>query len=145
QLEHALAGPVTFLVLPLFAFANAGLSFDGLHLSTLAEGIPLGILLGLIIGKTVGVFGASLLMVKCRLAQLPRLTHWPQMIAASVLCGIGFTLSLFIAGLGFAAAGGHGEVEPGPKLGIFVGSTLAAIIGYALLHLTLPAAEKATD
>lgn len=152
RMEHALAGPVTFVILPLFAFANAGLTFEGLHLSILTEAVPLGIMLGLIFGKTIGVFGASWLLVKSKLAQLPNHTNWKQMLATSMICGIGFTMSLFIASLAFAAAGGHGEVEPGPKLGILLGSTLAAVIGYLLLNASLPrkntdspGAEKSTE
>jgi NhaA family Na+:H+ antiporter len=139
RMEHALAGPVTFVVLPVFAFANAGLTFEGLHLSILTDAVPLGIMLGLIIGKTLGVFAACWVMVKARFAQLPNHTDWKQMFATSMICGIGFTMSLFIASLAFAAAGGHGEVEPGPKLGILLGSTVAAIGGYILLRLFLPA------
>lgn len=140
RMEHALAGPVTFVILPLFAFANAGLTFAGLHLSILTEAVPLGIMLGLIFGKTIGVFGACWLLVKCKIAQLPNHTGWKPMFATSMICGIGFTMSLFIASLAFAAAGGHGEVEAGPKLGILLGSTIAAILGYLMLHATLPKA-----
>lgn len=138
RLEHSLAAPVTFFILPVFAFTNAGLSFLGMPAAALFEAVPLGIMLGLLLGKPVGIMGASYLMVKCRLAPLPGNTDWRQMFAGSVLCGIGFTMSLFIAGLAFAAAGGHGEVAAAPKLGILLGSVLAAVVGYLLLRVSLP-------
>ena len=129
--EHALHPWVAFAVLPMFAFANAGVSLEGVSLSTLAQGIPLGIVLGLVLGKAVGVFGASWLLMRFGGASLPAGASTRQFFGVCVLCGIGFTMSLFIGGLAFA--GQDAAYETQVKLGVLGGSLIAGLIGVALL------------
>jgi NhaA family Na+:H+ antiporter len=129
--EHALHPWVAFVVLPAFAFANAGVSLQGVSLATLGEGIPLGIMLGLVAGKAVGVFGASWLMLRLAGAQLPAGANLRQFFGACVLCGIGFTMSLFIGGLAFADLDPAYETQV--KLGVLGGSIVAGVIGSLLL------------
>ena len=130
-LEHALHPWVAFLVLPVFAFANAGVSLDGLSPATLIEPIPLGIGLGLVLGKAAGVFGASWLTVRSGLAAWPGgSTRW-QFFAVCVLCGVGFTMSLFIGALAFD--GLDAGYETRVKLGVLAGSLVAGALGALLL------------
>ncbi len=129
--ERALHPWVVFGVLPLFAFANAGVSLHGVSVATLLLPVPLGIALGLVIGKAVGVFGAVLLMVRCFGASLPTAASWAQVFAVCVLCGIGFTMSLFIGGLAFAGMAAGFDTQL--KLGVLGGSILAALAGVALM------------
>jgi NhaA family Na+:H+ antiporter len=129
--EHALHPWVAFVVLPMFAFANAGVSLDGVSLGTLAQGIPLGIVLGLVLGKAVGVFGAAWLLMRFGGASLPAGASTRQFFGVCVLCGIGFTMSLFIGGLAFA--GQDAAYETQVKLGVLGGSLIAGLIGSALL------------
>ena len=145
HLEHALHYWVAFAVLPLFAFANAGVPLKGLTAGDLLEPIPLGIALGLLIGKIVGIVGISALAVSCRIAKLPNGVNWPQMIGVGALCGIGFTMSLFISGLAFEHTGA--DYFNISRLGILGGSIIAGILGYIILTITLPkqAAEPATE
>ncbi|MCP9438269.1 MAG: Na+/H+ antiporter NhaA [Nitrospira sp.] len=135
ELEHELHPAVAYVILPLFAFANAGVSLAGVKLATLLEPVPLGIAAGLFLGKQLGVFLASWLAVRLRLAALPAGVTWGQLYGVAVLCGIGFTMSLFIGSLAFEHAGQeHGASV---RLGILVGSLLSASIGYGFLRLTL--------
>ena len=129
--EHALHPWVAFAVLPMFAFANAGVSLEGVSLATLAQGIPLGIALGLVLGKAVGVFGAAWLLMRFGGASLPAGAGTRQFFGVCVLCGIGFTMSLFIGGLAFAGQGAAYETQV--KLGVLGGSLIAGLIGSALL------------
>ncbi|MDP3823748.1 MAG: Na+/H+ antiporter NhaA [Burkholderiales bacterium] len=129
--EHALHPWVAFAVLPMFAFANAGVSLQGVSLGTLAQGIPLGIVLGLVLGKAVGVFGAAWLLMRFGGASLPAGASTRQFFGVCVLCGIGFTMSLFIGGLAFA--GQDAAYETQVKLGVLGGSLIAGLIGSALL------------
>lgn len=133
SLEHILHPWVAFLILPLFAFANAGVSLQGVTLEGLTSLLPLGIIAGLFIGKPLGISLFCLLAVKLRLASLPEGTSFKEIIAVGVLCGIGFTMSIFIATLAF------GHADPAlitwAKLGILIGSLLAAITGYGLLRI----------
>jgi NhaA family Na+:H+ antiporter len=129
--EHALHPWVAFAVLPMFAFANAGVNLQGVSLGTFAQGIPLGIALGLVFGKAIGVFGAAWLLIKFTGASLPAQASTRQFFGVCVLCGIGFTMSLFIGGLAFAGQGGDYETQV--KLGVLGGSLLAGILGTALL------------
>jgi len=131
--EHALHPWVAFAVLPVFAFVNAGVSLQGVSISTLAQGIPLGIVLGLVAGKAIGVFGASWLLVRLTGATLPVGASTRQFFGVCVLCGIGFTMSLFIGGLAFA--GQDAGYETQVKLGVLGGSLIAGIIGAGLLLL----------
>ncbi len=129
--EHALHPWVAFAVLPMFAFANAGVSLEGVSIGTLAQGIPLGIALGLVLGKAVGVFGASWLLMRATGAGLPAGASAQQFFGVCVLCGIGFTMSLFIGGLAFD---GHGAAyDTQLKLGVLCGSLIAGLLGAGLL------------
>lgn len=120
---------VAYGILPLFAFANAGLSFSGIRLQTLLHPLPLGIIVGLFFGKQFGIFGASWLAVKTRLAKLPyQVTYW-HIYGSALICGIGFTMSLFIATLAFT----DNELTSLVRLGVLAGSALSGIAGYSLL------------
>jgi len=136
QLEHSLHPWVAYAVLPIFAFANAGVSFLGMTSDNLSRGVPMGIILGLFFGKQIGVFGMILLARLLRLAELPKGATWSQVYGVAILCGIGFTMSLFIGTLAFE----HGDFNllPGVKLGVLVGSLLSAGFGLLVLHLALP-------
>ncbi len=129
RLEHALSPLVAFGVVPLFGFANAGIDLRGIAPADIVTPLPLGIALGLILGKQLGVFGAIWIMVQFGLASRPARATWRQLWGVSLLCGIGFTMSLFIAGLAF----GDGTRNEAAKLGILGGSLLAAIGGAAVL------------
>ncbi len=129
KVEHALAPWVAFAILPIFAFANAGVPLAGVSISHILDPVPLGIIAGLLIGKTVGVFGFTWLAVKTRIAQLPQHANWGQVLGIAVLCGIGFTMSLFVGSLAFAPGSPYSGLD---RLGVLVGSFLAAIIGYAI-------------
>lgn len=135
-LEHELHPWVAFLILPLFAFANAGVSLQGVSLSGLASLLPLGIAAGLFIGKPLGIFVFCWLAVKLGIARLPQDIGFKQVFAVAVLCGIGFTMSIFIASLAFSDA--DVALSTYAKLGILLGSTSAAVVGYGLLRFTLP-------
>jgi len=132
QLEHVLHPWVTFLILPLFAFANAGVSLQGVTLEGLTSLLPLGIIAGLVVGKPLGIGLFCWLALRLKLATLPQGTSGRQILAVSVLCGIGFTMSIFIASLAF------GDADPTlitwAKLGILIGSLAAAVSGYSLLR-----------
>ena len=131
HLEHALHPWVRWLILPLFAFANAGVSLEGIHAGDIFSLLPLGIIVGLLIGKPVGITLFCWLAVKLRLATLPENTRLADIAAVGVLCGIGFTMSIFIASLAY------GESNPQlitlAKLGILMGSILSAVAGYVIL------------
>ena len=129
--EHLLHPWITFLVLPVFAFVNAGVALDGLSLKTLTQSVPLGIIAGLLLGKACGVFGASWLMIRWGGAQLPNGSSWAQFFGVTVLCGIGFTMSLFIGSLAFA--GQSPELEVQLKIGVLCGSVLSAAVGSVIL------------
>jgi NhaA family Na+:H+ antiporter len=140
HLEHTLHPWVAFAVLPVFAFANAGVPLIGIGIETLSNGVPLGIILGLFFGKQFGVFGMVLLARLLRIAKLPEDTTWGQIYGVALLCGIGFTMSLFIGTLAFEH--GNFNLLSGVKLGVLVGSVLSAIAGLLVLHLTLPKQKK---
>ncbi|NWB27579.1 Na+/H+ antiporter NhaA [Pseudomonas gingeri] len=130
SLEHALHPWVAFGILPLFAFANAGVSLTGVNLESFTHHVPLGIAAGLLIGKTVGVFGLTWLAVKAGMAALPHRANWGQVLGVAILCGIGFTMSLFVGSLAFVP--GSSEYVGMDRMGILTGSILAALIGYAV-------------
>lgn len=136
HLEHTLHPWVAFAVLPIFAFANAGVSFLDMTRDSLANGVPVGIILGLFVGKPIGVFGMVLLARVLRLARLPEGSNWGQIFGVASLCGIGFTMSLFIGTLAFEH--GNFNLLPGVKLGVLIGSILSAGLGLLVLHLALP-------
>ncbi|WP_137818794.1 Na+/H+ antiporter NhaA [Pseudomonas sp. 2FG] len=129
-LEHGLQPWVAFGILPLFAFANAGVPLAGLSLDSFMHPVPLGIAAGLLLGKTLGVFGLTWLAVKIRIAKLPTGANWGQVLGVAVLCGIGFTMSLFVGSLAFAP--GVSEYVGMDRVGILTGSFLAAVLGYAI-------------
>ena len=131
KLEHALSNWVAFAIVPLFAFANAGVSLKGMSLGALAQPITLGVLVGLFIGKQVGVFGASWLGVKLGLGRLPSGTSWTALYGVAMLCGIGFTISLFIGALAFD----DGHAQDAAKLGVLAGSLLSGLGGWVVLSL----------
>ncbi|EHK90345.1 Na+/H+ antiporter NhaA [Aggregatibacter actinomycetemcomitans] len=135
QFEHILAPWCAYLILPLFAFSNAGVSLENVGLSSLNSPLTLGIALGLIVGKPLGVFLFSYLSVKLRLAKLPQGINFSQILAIAVLCGIGFTMSMFLAGLAFGETP-HNRFDTLSRLGILLGSGVSAIIGYGLLRKT---------
>lgn len=138
-LEHALHPWVAFGILPLFAFANAGLSLIGVTLESFTHHVPMGIAIGLLLGKTIGVFGLSWLAVKAGLTALPAGANWGQILGVAILCGIGFTMSLFVGSLAFEP--GSSDYAGMDRMGILTGSLLAALIGYAV---TAAASRKNT-
>ena len=135
KLEHGLHPWVAFMILPVFAFSNAGVDLRGLSLDALLAPVPLGIALGLFAGKQIGVFGLTLLAVKTRIAKLPSGVNWAQIYGVSCLTGVGFTMSLFIGGLAFVNAAQLDQV----RLGVLMGSIMSGIVGYIVLRLATPA------
>lgn len=136
ELEHDLHGPVAFAILPIFAFANAGLSLSGLSFDDVTHPVTLGVITGLLVGKPLGILAFVGLAVGLRLIALPKGINWPQLVGVAFACGIGFTMSLFIAGLAFEH--GSGDYFRGDRLGILIGSILSAVIAYAVLQFSLP-------
>ena len=142
RLEHSLHPWVAFGILPIFAFANAGVNLTGMSLRNLLDPIPLGILLGLFVGKQVGVFTFSWVAVKSGLARLPSGVTFAQVYGAAILCGIGFTMSLFIGMLAFENAA-PGEVIVSDRIGILAGTLISAALGSLVLHWVLPGRHAA--
>jgi NhaA family Na+:H+ antiporter len=140
ELEHDLHSVVAFGVLPLFAFVNAGISLQGVSLSDLLHTVPLGIAAGLFVGKQVGIFLLCFLAIKLGLARLPEGAGWGSLYGVSILCGVGFTMSLFVGSLAFENVTLDADVIFNERLGIIVGSLLSGIVGYVVLNLTLPKA-----
>jgi NhaA family Na+:H+ antiporter len=140
-LEHALHPWVAFGILPLFAFANAGVPLSGVTLESFTHHVPMGIAAGLLLGKTLGVFGLTWLAVKTSMATLPTGANWGQVFGVSILCGIGFTMSLFVGSLAFAP--GASEYAGMDRMGILTGSILAALIGYAVTAMASGKNHKA--
>ena len=128
--EHNLSPYVAFGIMPIFAFANAGVSLEGLTFTTLLNPVPLGIVLGLFFGKQIGVFVLSYISVKLKFADKPSNSTWPAFYAVSILTGIGFTMSLFVGNLAFA---NNLEYMDGVKIGVLAGSLLSTLFGYFLL------------
>ena len=133
KLEHAISPYVAFGIMPLFAFANAGVSLEGLSFSSLLNKVPLGILLGLFVGKQVGVFLFSYVSIKLKFAQMPSNTSWCNFYGVGVLTGIGFTMSLFVGNLAFVE---NMQYLDGVKIGVLTGSLLSTLFGYFLILLT---------
>lgn len=139
DLEDSLHPFVNFFIVPLFAFANAGIMLLGTDPASVIEGISLSVIAGLVVGKFVGIFCFSWLTVKLRLAPMPAHSNWKMVAAISMLGGIGFTVSLFIATLTFGSSDPHSiDLLNHAKLGIVVGSILAGVLGFVALHITLP-------
>ncbi|MEE5065562.1 Na+/H+ antiporter NhaA [Pseudomonas alliivorans] len=139
-LEHGLHPWVAYGILPLFAFANAGVSLAGVTMDSFTHSVPLGIAAGLLLGKTAGVFGLTWLAVRTRLASLPKDANWGHVLGVSILCGIGFTMSLFVGSLAFepGISGYAGE----DRMGILTGSILSAIIGYGVMVMACKTTPK---
>lgn len=133
RLEHALHLPVALFIVPLFGFANAGVSLAGLGWETLTQPLTLGIYVGLVAGKFVGVFGSAWLAIKLKLAEAPALAHTSHLLGVGLLCGIGFTMSLFIGLLAFPE---RPDLQDGVKIGIIFGTLLATIFGSIVLLLS---------
>jgi len=136
-LEHALHPWVSFIILPIFAFANAGIPFKGMGFHSIFGPTTLGIILGLVVGKQVGIFSMLWLAIKTGLSPMPGGVKWTHLYAVSALCGIGFTMSLFIGGLAFDDVHHQASI----RLGILVASVISAVIGYTILRL-LPCPDQ---
>lgn len=139
KVEHSIAPWVSFLIVPIFGFANAGVSFGGMSVEQLADPIPLGIALGLFFGKQLGVFAFSAAVIRLGWAELPTHASWRQLYGVSVLCGIGFTMSLFIGLLAFPD---NQVLQDEVKLGVLIGSIISAVAGAILLCRSAPNAKR---
>ena len=133
KIEHAISPYVAFGIMPLFAFANAGVSLEGLSFASLLDKVPLGILLGLFVGKQLGVFVFSYISIKLKIAQMPNNSNWFNFYGVGVLTGIGFTMSLFVGNLAFVESM---QYMDGVKIGVLTGSLLSTLFGYFLILLT---------
>jgi NhaA family Na+:H+ antiporter len=144
DLEDSLHPIVNYFIVPIFAFANAGIFLGNVDFSSLVSGVSLAIIVGLVVGKFLGIFTFSWLAIKLKLAPKPEGSNWKQLASVSMLGGIGFTVSLFIANLSFGTGDpALSEILNNAKLGILVGSLVAGILGWLALHITLP--KEATD
>ena len=130
KLEHELHPWVAFLVLPVFGFANAGVPLTGMGVEDFLNPVTLGIAGGLFVGKQIGVFGLMWVAIKLKLSPKPEGSNWLQLYAVSLLCGIGFTMSLFIGGLAFDAI----EMQASVRLGVLIGSVLSAVLAFLILR-----------
>ncbi len=133
KIEHLISPYVAFGIMPLFAFANAGVSLEGLTFSSLLNKVPLGIVLGLFVGKQLGVFVFSYISIKLKIAQMPNNSNWFNFYGVGILTGIGFTMSLFVGNLAFVE---NMQYMDGVKIGVLTGSLLSTLIGYFLILLT---------
>ncbi len=133
KIEHAISPYVAFGIMPLFAFANAGVSLDGLTFNSLLDKVPLGIVLGLFVGKQLGVFLFSYISIKMKIAQMPNNSNWFNFYGVGILTGIGFTMSLFVGNLAFVE---NMQYMDGVKIGVLTGSLLSTLAGYLLILLT---------
>ena len=132
KIEHNISPYVAFGIMPLFALANAGVSLSGINFDSLLLPVPLGILLGLFIGKQIGVFLFSIISIKLKIAQMPNNANWLNFYGVGVLTGIGFTMSLFVGNLAFVE---NVQYISGVKIGVLTGSLLSTVLGYTLLLL----------
>jgi len=137
SLEQELHTAVAFFILPFFAFCNAGIDLHGVTVDQLLHGVPLGVAVGLFFGKQVGVFGLCWLGIRLGLAELPKGCSWSALYGTAVLCGIGFTMSLFIASLAFEESGVNLLFDE--RIGIIAGSLASGLVGYWILRKSLPA------
>ena len=143
NLEDNLHALINNLVIPLFAFANAGIDLSQMSIGSLFSGVGLAVMLGLILGKFIGVFSFSWIAVKLRIVSLPANTTWKAFASVCVICGIGFTVSMFIADLSYSGLGAEGvALLNEAKLGVLVGSVVSAVLGVVLLGRTLPKEQK---
>lgn len=139
DLEDNLHTLINYIVIPLFAFANAGIDLSAMSLSSVFSGVSLAVMLGLVVGKFLGVFSFSWVAVKLGFVSLPAGSSWKSFASVCVVCGIGFTVSMFIADLSYAGLGAEGSTLLGQaKLGVLLGSVISAVIGCVLLNKTLP-------
>lgn len=147
DMEDVLRNPINYIIIPLFAFANAGVCFQGMSIMDLFEGVGLGVFTGLFIGKFIGVFSASWISIKLKIVQMPENTTWGAMAGVAALCGIGFTVSMFIATLSYPLANSGNEsaimydLLNDAKLGILCGTITSALFGSLILNKTLPKAN----
>ncbi len=139
RLEHGMAPWSAYFVVPIFGFANAGVSLSGLGLSNLLDPLPIAIAMGLVVGKQLGIFSAVFVAIKIGFAQKPENATWMEIYGVAVLCGIGFTMSLFIGSLAFP---GNQLLIDEAKIGILTGSAISAILGYVLLRMTTTHPEE---
>lgn len=137
DLEDALLPIVNFIIIPFFAFANAGISMANIDVTTLFEGVSLAVMCGLVIGKVVGIFSFSWLAIKMKIAPMPQYSNWKMLLSVAMLGGIGFTVSMFIANLSFGSIDSM-QLLNQSKLGIIVGSIVSGLLGYFMLKVTLP-------
>lgn len=138
-LEHDLHAVVAYAILPIFAFCNSGISFSGISIDDLLHPVPVGIAAGLLIGKQIGVFGLCWIGIKLKLTELPKGMNWTTLYGTAALCGIGYTMSLFIGSLAFQETGINNIIDE--RIGIIIGSVLSGIVGYMVLKTSL----KKTD
>lgn len=139
ELEHSLEFPINYIVIPLFAFANAGIDLSEMNVSDLVSGVGFSVISGLVFGKLIGVFLFSWIAVKLKVVSLPEGATWKSFASVCVICGIGFTVSMFIADLSFAGIGEYGEsLLAQAKLGVLFGSLMSAVLGIVFLNKTLP-------
>ena len=139
KVEHSIAPYVAFMIMPLFALANAGVSLEGLKFNSLFSVVPLGILLGLFLGKQIGVFLFSYISIKLKIAEMPNNANWLNLYGVGILTGIGFTMSLFVGNLAFVE---NVEYMNGVKIGVLTGSLLSTIVGYFLLLIIRKSKNK---
>lgn len=140
RMEHGLHPWVAFLILPIFAFSNAGVSLTGIEMNDLLEPLPLGIALGLFFGKQIGVFGVTYLLVKSGLSRLPKGMNWQHVYGIACLTGVGFTMSLFIGSLAF----NNIEMMNSVRLGVLSGSIMSGILGFAVLRASVREPQAVT-
>jgi NhaA family Na+:H+ antiporter len=136
SLEHDLHSVVAFFVLPVFAFANAGLQLSDVTLEVMLHDVPVGVALGLVVGKQVGIFSLCAIAIALKLVEMPKNMNWMSLYGVSALCGIGFTMSLFVGSLAFEETGVNLLFDE--RLGIIVGSLVSGVIGYLVLARALP-------
>ena len=143
HLEDDLREFINYIILPLFAFANAGVDLSGVHFCDIFSGVSLAVMLGLVAGKFLGVFTFSWLAIKTKIATMPTGTSWKSFASVCMLCGIGFTVSMFIADLAYSPLGADGRTMLDmAKLGILCGTIISAVVGALLLGRTLPKEGK---
>jgi len=135
SMEHDLHFTVAYIILPIFAFANAGISFVGLGVEEIFHSVPIGIALGLFVGKQLGIFSLCWLAIKLKITSLPKGISWSSLYGAAALCGVGFTMSLFIGSLAFEQTGI--DLLFDERLGIILGSLVSGIVGYLVLRKSL--------
>lgn len=143
DLEDNLHFVINYVVIPLFAFANAGVCFEGMSIGGLFSGVGLAVILGLVAGKFIGVFSFAWLAVRMNIVKLPVNATWKAFAGVCMLCGIGFTVSMFIADLSYSGVDGGAAILDQAKLGIIIGSVLAAVLGCLILNRTLPKEKQA--